>query len=79
MSWMSVLLNEIPLFCITQVIKESQEAVDSLVSLVQLGQQAKREVFMVTQASLVHLDNLGCQDRRAYMVSWDFQECQERG
>lgn len=79
MSWMSVLLNEIPLFCITQVIKESQEAVDSLVSLVQLGHQAKREVFMVSQASLAHLDNLACRDRRVHMVSWDFQECQERG
>lgn len=69
MSWMSVLWNEITLFCITQVIKESQEAVDSLVSLVQLGQQAKREVFVVTQASQVHLDSLGCQDRRVYTVS----------
>lgn len=67
------------LFCINQVIKESQEAVDSLVSLVQLGQQAKREVFMVTWASLVHLDSLGCQDRRVHMVSLDFQECQEKG
>lgn len=56
------------LYCITQVIKESQEAVDSLVSLVQLDQQAKREVFMVTQASLVHLDSLACQDRRVHMA-----------
>lgn len=58
MSWMSVLLNEIPLFCITQVIKEPQEAVAGLVSLAQLGHQAEREVLMVTQASLGPLEPL---------------------
>lgn len=61
------------------MIKEAQEAVDSLVSLAQLGHQARREVLMVTQASLGPLEPLGCQDRRVLMGSWDSQECQERG
>lgn len=52
-----------------EVIKESQEAVGSLVYLDLLGQQAEREVFMVTKASLVHLDSLGCQDRRVHVES----------
>lgn len=51
------------------MIKESQEAVGSLVYLDLLGQQAEREVFMVTKASLVHLDSLGCQDRRVHVES----------
>lgn len=51
------------------MIKESQEAVDSQVFLDLLGQQAEREVFMVSQASQVHLDSLGCQDRRVHVAS----------